>query len=341
MANIVCKSATNSLINHIVLVLDSSGSMSSLKNSLIKVVDSLKNHLSVRSQELNQETRISVYFFSSQIECIAYDQDVMRNFSIKDIYNPCGGTALLDGTMKSLFDLEKTSQLYGDHSFLIFVCTDGEENQSTTTTTELSNKIASMPNNWTLAVLVPNMQGVFEAKKFGFPANNIQVWDTSDAGMQKVGDNIRHVTDEYLNNRAMGIRGTQNLFKVDLSNITTTAVQSSLQELNPTTFTIYTATQDQAIKAFVEAQTGKSYVKGNNYYLLNKKEHIQSYKNIFIRERATGKVYGGDNARNLLQLPIGQDIDVKPDTNNVFDIYVESTSVNRKILNGTTVLVIL
>lgn len=70
-----------------------------------------------------------------------------------------------------------------------------------------------------------------------------------------------------------------------------------------------------------------------------KKELVQSNKKICIRERASNKLYGGDNARRLLNLPLNQNIDVRPDTNALFDIFVESTSVNRKILAGTSVLV--
>jgi Mg-chelatase subunit ChlD len=48
-------------INHIVMVLDMSGSMSPHARELIKVADGQIAHLARRSQELDQETRITVY----------------------------------------------------------------------------------------------------------------------------------------------------------------------------------------------------------------------------------------------------------------------------------------
>ena len=199
-----CNSDTTDLINHIVFVIDRSGSMENLKDSVISVFDNQIKYLSTRSQELGQETRVSVYLFNNSVRCIVYDKDVMRLPSLKDRYEPVGGTALLDGTIKALDDLEKTAQLYGDHAFLVYVITDGEENESTSKSTDLVRKIGSMPSNWTMAVLVPNQQGVFEAKKFGFPVNNIQIWSTDSAGILKAGENIRAATEQFLTNRQNG-----------------------------------------------------------------------------------------------------------------------------------------
>lgn len=337
-SSITCRNTVSDLINHIVFVIDASGSMSSLEQSVIKVFDSQVEYLSVRSQELAQETRVSVYMFESSVSCVVYDKDVMRLPSLKDHYRASGGTSLIDGTIKAMDDLSKSAQLYGDHAFLIYVITDGEENHSKTKPAALVSKIASMPANWTLAVLVPNQQGVFEAKKFGFSQNNIQIWDTSAEGLRKVGDNIRVATEAFLTNRAQGIRGTTNLFNLDLSGVTIDNVKSELTELDPSTYHIFEATCDTSIKPFVESKTGRALVRGSANYQLTKRELIQGNKHIYIRETSTGKVYGGDHSRTLLQLPTS-DVHVKPSDHSGFDIFVESTSVNRKILAGTHVLV--
>jgi Mg-chelatase subunit ChlD len=52
------------LINHIVFVVDESGSMQLLSKDVVKVFDSQIQHLAQRSQELDQETRVSVYLFN-------------------------------------------------------------------------------------------------------------------------------------------------------------------------------------------------------------------------------------------------------------------------------------
>lgn len=339
MTQIACTSQDKDLINHIVFVIDASGSMCTLTESVINVFESQVNYLSVRSQELKQETRVSVYLFDNAVSCIVYDKDVMRLPSLKDKYKTGGSTALLDGTIKSLDDLEKTAQLYGDHAFLVYVITDGEENTSKTKPAEISKRLASMPSNWTLAVLVPNQQGVFEAKKFGFSPNNIQIWDTTKEGMVKAGDNIRIATEAFLTNRSQGVRGTNNLFNIDMGAVTADTVKGVLTEVDATTYKIVPATVDSSIKDFVEA-TGSTFTKGSACYQLSKKELIQSYKKIFIQDKNTNKIYGGNNARDLLKLPPQGDVDVKPASHSNFNIFVESTSANRKILANTSVLIL-
>jgi len=341
MANIPCKcTTTTSIINHICFVIDASGSMSSLSDSVVKVFEAQIQYLSYMSQQMSQDTRITVYFFNNDVECCVSDRDVVRMPKLDNKYKPHGGTALIDGVMKALYDLEQIKDPYCNSASLLFCITDGLENNSKTPASELSQKLATLPNNFTVCCLVPDQQGVFESKKLGFPANNIQIWNTNAAGLQAAGDSIKSATEAFFNNRAAGIVGSTNLFKLDTSNLTASTVQQTLQELAANTYQIYPVDADGAIKAFVEAKTGAPYLKGHANYLLNKKELIQSYKKIFIRERTSGKVYGGDNARNLLKLPLGQDIEVRPDANNVFDIFVESTSVNRKVVSGTSVLVI-
>lgn len=338
---IPCKSSTSDLINHISFIIDSSGSMSHLKNDVIKVFDAQVQRLAQKSTATNQETRVTIYLFSDTIECIVFDKDVLRLPSLANRYVPSGGTALMDAMMKSIIDFEQIFTGYGNHAFLTFLITDGEENQSKhVIPSMLSSKLASMPNNFTVACLLPSAISAHEAKKYGISAQNISIWDTSSvAGVNEINNNIHVATDLFFDNRAAGII-TNGLFKLDTSNLNSVAVQQTLQELNSNTYTIFTADSDSAIKAFVENKTGSPYVKGHANYLLNKKEMIQSYKKIYIRERATGKVYGGDNARTLLKLPLNQDIDVRPDASNGFDIFVESTSVNRKVVSGSSVLVI-
>ena len=339
MSNIPCKSSVTSLINNIVFVIDASGSMSSLTDAVIKVFDGQIQYLATRSTELGQETRVTIYFFDTAVECCVYDTDVLRLPSIKEKYMPSGSTALIDGVCRALYDLEKKPQLYGDTANLLFCISDGGENASKTKSAEMAQKIASMPNNWTLCCLVPDQICAFEAKKFGFPNQNVVIWDTSAAGLHKAGDSIKAATEAFMLNHAKGIKGSTNLFQVDMSNVTSATVQQKLHELDPATYDIYQVDADQAIKAFVEAKTGNPLVKGNAYYMLNKKELIQAYKKILIREQATGKVYGGNNARDLLKLP-PTDIEVKPTDHNTFDIFIESTSVNRKVIAGTSVIVV-
>jgi hypothetical protein len=65
---------------------------------------------------------------------------------------------------------------------------------------------------------------------------------------------------------------------------------------------------------------------------------VEAQKEIVVRNVSSGKLYGGRNARHLLSLP-DYTVKVAPDKYSNYEIFVQSTSVNRKLVPGTTVLV--
>lgn len=330
---------TQNYINHVVLVLDASLSMRPHRNELIRVADGQVKYLARRSQELDQETRVSVYSFNDTVECLIYDKDVLRLPSIRDLYRPRGMTALIDATLKSLDDLDQTATLYGDHAFLAFVLTDGQENRSRSGPATLASRLYNLPDNWTVACLVPDQRSVFEAKAFKFPPENIAVWDaTSAAGVQEVGETIRRATDNFMDARTKGVRGTRSLFSTGLDAVNADTVRASLTPLNPGAYDILPVHNDSAIRDYVTSR-GLRYTIGKGFYQLTKTETIQSQKQVAIREKTTGKVYWGDAARDLLGLPRDTEVRVKPDINPEYDVFVQSTSVNRKLIKDTDLLV--
>lgn len=326
-------------INHVVLVLDASSSMHPHRSELVRVADGQIKYLARRSQELDQETRVSIYSFNDTVECLIYDKDVLRLPSISSLYRPGGMTALIDATTKSLEDLSKTATLYGDHAFLTFVLTDGQENASRIHPNDLVNHLNSLPINWTVACLVPDQRSVWEAKGFGFPPENVAVWDAqSAAGVAEVGETIRKATDNFMDNRAKGVRGTRSLFSTGLDAVNTQTVHSTLTPLDKRAYDLIPVHQDSAIRDYIQSR-GLHYSIGKGFYQLTKREEIQPQKNIAIREKRTGEVYWGDAARDLLGLPRDISVKVTPDINPEYDVFVQSTSVNRKLLKNTDVLV--
>lgn len=327
-------------INHIALVVDASGSMSPLAKKTVEVFDKEIAYLKSRSIELNQETRVSVYLFQSTVECLVFDMDVMRMSSLRQYYNVNGATALIDGTMKAIHDMERLPTMYGDHAFLVYVLTDGEENASRSFRPDhLKQTIGRLPENWTIAVMVPDQRGTHEAKKFGFSAGNIGIWDTSERGVESVGQNFRASMDTFMANRAKGVRGTRSFFSTDMAGVDINTVKQNLEEMSNRSYEIYPVSVTSEIRPFVESATGKPYAKGNAYYELIKGETIQSYKQIVVQNKKSGKCFGGANARRLLGLP-DYDVRVSPGDHGDWFIYVQSTSVNRKLLPNSKVLVI-
>ncbi len=335
----------SNIINHIVLVLDASASMTNVSKDVVKVADNQIQYLARRSKELDQETRITVYTFNTtgyvhapqhNIDCLIYDKDVLRMPSIAGLYRPDGATPLIDATLTALEDLEQTPEKYGEHSFLVYVLTDGEENQSSRSSFELSTKLSRLKDNWTLAAFVPNQTGVFEAKKFGFPKDNIAVWDaTSAKGVSEMGERIRETTETFMVNRSKGIRGSKNLFQ--LAKPSVGEVQNNLTGLGWGSYDLVDVNYTDRIDEFVRRELGRPYVVGQAYYQLTKTETIQPQKQIAIYTR--GNVYTGYEARELLGLP-DEHVKVKPGDYDDYEIFVQSTSVNRKLIAGQKLLVL-
>jgi hypothetical protein len=328
-------------INHIALVLDASGSMDVHRHEVVKVADQQIAYLAQRSKELDQETRITVYTFdySHNIQCVFYDKDVLRMPSLKGHYVPNGQTALIDATLKSLIDLEKTPELYGEHSFLVYVLTDGAENASKMTSYDLEGRLRKLPDHWTVACFVPNAMGVMEAKKFGFMKDNIAVWDsTSAAGVQEAGETIRRATETFMTGRTSGVRGYKNLFQMQAGNLTPAALKG-LGKLGPGQFRILAVKNESPIASFVEVETRRPYRLGEAYYQLTKAEKVQPHKAIALFDRKNFTVFTGKNARTVLGLP-DHEVKVDPTNTSGYDIYIQSTSVNRKLVPGTNVLLV-
>jgi hypothetical protein len=324
-------------INHILFVIDASGSMTHLSDSVVRVFDNQIKHLAKRSVELNQETRVTVILFSDGIRCAIFDTDVLRLPSLKSIYRTSGNTALIDATITSVTELSKAHTSFGDHAFLGYVLTDGEENHSLNKAVDLRKLLAKLPENWTLAVLVPDARGRTEAESFGFSRDNIAVWSTTTQGMDDVGDRVRDATDAYMQARTTGVRGTKSLFTLGTTGLTTNIVKAVLDEIPTTTFRLLAVRSKTAIRDFVEAG-GYNYVAGCAYYQLSKPEMVQANKAIMIRDRLTAKVYGGTQARDLLGLP-NKDVKVQPGNFTKYDIFVQSTSYNRMLVPNTVLLI--
>lgn len=334
--------AVKNHINHIALVLDASGSMQYLSDQLIKVVDQQVAHLAQRSKEMDQETRVTAYTFGGGgVTNLFYDKDVLRLPSLRGLYDPFGQTPLIDATVKALDDLSQTPELYGDHAFLAYVLTDGQENSSKKSPRDLAVRLQLLKDNWTVACFVPNATGVHEAKQFGFDRENIAVWDTSTRGLAEMGSVIRQTTDSYMTARASGVRGTRSLFTPDVTGLNKRTVSPSagMQKLGPGQFRMFRVDRDTPIAPFIERETRRPYVLGEAFYQLTTKVVVQANKQVAIYDRAAHAVYVGREARQLIGLP-DFEIKLNPAMHPSYDIFVQSTSVNRKLLAGTNVLLL-
>lgn len=93
-----------------------------------------------------------------------------------------------------------------------------------------------------------------------------------------------------------------------------------------------------SIKSFVE-ENKLNFKKGRGFYQLTKPEIIQDYKEVIMRRKTDGAFLTGDKVKEVLSIPKSSkkfklDLDEITD----FDVFVQSTSVNRVLLPGTEFL---
>jgi hypothetical protein len=112
----------------------------------------------------------------------------------------------------------------------------------------------------------------------------------------------------------------------------------------PGRFQTLTVDKDTPIKEFVEKYgAGGVFKTGRGFYELTKAETVQQYKEIIMQNRETGEMFTGMQVREKLGLSPqtesgGVNEKLHKSDAREFRIFVQSTSVNRKLIGGTTFL---
>lgn len=332
------------LTNHFAFVIDRSGSMRSHASNAENVYTKQVAAIRAASKELGQKSTISLYMFNDYIEERVFAEPVER---VRDLapgfLSPRGDTAALDAVGKCLTNLSRLSDADNKTtSFLVTVLTDGEDNSST----EFKHTLAGLIQNkqatdrWTIVFSVPNE--TYKQKlvtRFGIPAGNIQVWDTRDLkSVERIATLSVDSTSNYMYARSRGITSVKSYFETDLSKVTPQDL-SKLSDLS-NRFKPFEIEKEAVIKDFIEEKTARPYRVGCAFYELMKPEDVQAHKNILIREKnkRNAPVYGGTEARSLLGLPAWGTVHVTPGNHMTYKVYVQSTSLNRKLPRGTSLL---
>ena len=91
---------------------------------------------------------------------------------------------------------------------------------------------------------------------------------------------------------------------------------------------------NERLKAF-----NSQYKPGAAFYELQRKRNkIQHYKKLIILDKTTGKMYSDQDARTLLGIPTDREVTLAPNDFGDFRVFVQSTSNNRKLESGFSLL---
>ena len=330
----------NTFKNHVYVVFDTSGSMDGIIDKAVEVFNNQIDYLREASLQFEQETRVSFYEFNSRVNCLISDVDVARPVKL-DKVRATGSTSLIDAATLAIEDAKNQPQKYSDHSFLFYIITDGGENTSSRTNIQnFGPLLRNLPDNFTVTALVPDNNGVMSMKNFGVPAGNIDKWEATKRGVEEVGQKMQATMNNFFQGREKGVKSYKTMFS-DLKEVNKDNVNTVLSEIpkKQTVVVINEEVKAVEIRPLVESKTNVVYTKGCAFYELIKTEHIQSQKEIIVQNKKNGKFYGGKNARSLLNLP-DQEVKMVPTDFGEWIVYVQSTSVNRKVIPKQRVLVI-
>lgn len=250
-----------------------------------------------------------------------------------------GGTPLYDGIADMINLLTSLPDANDpDVSFLVMITTDGEEMHSRKYDAYSLRKLiehVSQSGRWTFAIRVPTGRIHPSITNLGIPVGNIQQWDTSSAGLEKSTQVQAQAVTQYYTARSAGVRSS-SAFYADASQVNVSALVDISSKVS--LYVVPDANSSIEIRDFVLTKR-MQYLKGAAFYQLTKTEaRVQPTKLIVVRDRTTGKIYSGSDARKMIGLPDNQNARLHPGDHKNFDIFIQSTSVNRKLVGGTGVV---
>ena len=326
--------------NYIGFVNDHSGSMTSLREAAVKDYNDLIKSIRVAASAEMQDTIVSAYGIGCAVAPVVREICNSNPHVLKPIngWEAYGNTPLYDG-IGSLINLFESMPDADDPnvSFLVFVTTDGGENASKNWShSSLEKRIKALQNkgNWTFVFRVPQNYPN-SIVSLGIPRENIQTWETTTEGMSISTVQTQAAVSGYFRDRSAGARSSSSFYSnaaaVDTSALTDITKEVSLYKVGDNQMGI--EIRDFILKHRME------YLKGAAFYQLTKTEpRVQHNKMVAIRDRKTGAIYAGDEARKMIGLPTNRNARLHPGDHGNYDIFIQSESVNRKLVAGTGVL---
>lgn len=117
------------------------------------------------------------------------------------------------------------------------------------------------------------------------------------------------------------------------------STKTGLEPVLPGRFQMLAVDAEYDIRSFVEKHD-LTFKPGSGFYEFTKSEEIQAKKEIVLRDKITGDMFSGTHARELLGIPYGVKKTISPRTANAvpYDVFIQSTSYNRKLKPGTRFL---
>lgn len=344
-SNIKTKPAVKQKINiHTIMLIDASGSMTGHEKNVIKLANnqiaSQKENYQNKKNNLGKCTFQIGDFHDTSIS-IGDEElvETMDNELDPSSYRPMGGTPLWAAIAEAL-----ASRHPGKNDmFNIIVITDGDDTTSSSlgwNPVNISKLIAEKVGTDKVSIIAcmpPGSRQLME--RVGIAPGNITEWERSETGISVLSNNLTIGMASSYNLASSGQTCTRSFFAPDLDSVSVSDLKGNLKDVT-SKFKVFkvSAADELQISDFFADKTGLPYTVGRGFYQLTKKEKVQAHKDIVVMHNKTKKLYTGDEARTMLNIPTGGDIVLHPNFNADLTVFIKSTSSNRKLVPGTNVL---
>lgn len=329
--------------NYISFINDHSGSMASLANAAKE--DFNANITAVKEAATREmlDTVVSVAEVGLNdgfpISVMVSNPHVLKP---KTNWPTPGGTPLWSVTLNLLKMLVALPDANRDTvSFLVMMTTDGQATDGEQARLRLKEAMQPLvaSGRWSFVVRVPAGASKHYHNQLidlGISEGNIQEWDTTVAGMAASTQKTTQAMGQFFSQRSTGVKASGS-FYADASQVNLAA----LEELPQKEYSLYVVPAVDngiEIRPFI-LRHRMEHLYGSAFYQLTKTEpKVQHNKQVLVRDRATGKVFHGKSARSMIGLPDDRNARLHPGDHKNFDIFIQSNSINRKLVGGTGVL---
>lgn len=329
------KTPTKSL--DVYILIDASGSMSPYVTNVTNLIDDqLKTF---KKNNKNIKTTVSILSFNDKVDWLCTSEPV-TSVKMEGKYVPAGSTNL----NKAIYDVIDSAGTAPSKASLMLIITDGENNVHTTsnhTVKELIKEgIAS--DMWTVSIACPPGHKDYIKDTYAIPEGCITEWAGNKQSIKNLSAQITIGTTSLYSNITKGINNNSTYFQPDL-NIQVKDIKNALDNVTSQYDVVNVPNHKPhsprlVISTFCNSK-GYKYSAGIAYYQLTKKEKVQDYKNIIIQNKDTGRLYTGDDVRDLLGIPSGGEITLAAANSAKYNVFIRSTSYTRKLVPNTLLLV--
>lgn len=219
------KKQTKRLMNHVALILDSSGSMAAIEKETREAFNEQVATIKKDAKKGDMDYAVTLSTFATEPDVgkiFAQPPSKIKKLGEAD-YNPGGYTAMLDAVAQTVLKMEKEIGDIADEntSVLVIILSDGLENNSKEHTYQSVAEIVKRlqgTSRWTFTYLGANQDLAQMQRALGLDPGNVKQFASTGAGVLRASAAVSVGTQSYFTGRRAGQARSKTFYKGDATN---------------------------------------------------------------------------------------------------------------------------